>query len=101
MKVRLHPEALADLRSIHRYIASKNRQRADSFIKELHEKIAGLSRMAASFPLLEGFESAGFSRRAHGNHRILYRILEEDVVEVTHVMPMARDHLALLASWKL
>ena len=99
MKVRLHPEALADLRSIHQYIALKNRQRADSFVQELHEKIASLSRTAASFPLLAGFESAGFRRRAHGNYRILFRIVGEDVVEVTHVMQMSRDHQAILASW--
>ncbi|WP_431264231.1 type II toxin-antitoxin system RelE/ParE family toxin [Roseateles chitinivorans] len=100
MKVSLHPEAWADLRSIHQYIARKNKRRADSFIGELHEKIAGLGHMAESYPVISGFETAGFRRRTHGNYRIFYRILDDDTVEVTHVMQMSRDHQSLLASWE-
>ena len=100
MKVSLHPEARADLRSIHQYIAAANRRRADSFLKELREKIAGLGRMADSYPLVHGYEGCGFRRRTHGNYRIFYRILDVGVIEVTHVMHMSRDHTPLLNTWR-
>jgi plasmid stabilization system protein ParE len=99
MKVSLHPEAWADLRSIHQYIAARNRRRADSFIGELRAKIASLSRMGESYPLLQGFESSGLRRCTHGSYRIFFRVLDGDAVEVTHVMHTSRDHTPLLAAW--
>ncbi|MDH0867754.1 type II toxin-antitoxin system RelE/ParE family toxin [Mitsuaria sp. GD03876] len=98
MKVSLHPEAWADVRSIHQYIATSNRRRADSFLRELREKIIALGRVGESYPVLQGFERSGFRRRTHGNYRIFYRVLG-GAIEVTHVMHMSRDHTPLLAAW--
>ncbi|MBB3196087.1 type II toxin-antitoxin system RelE/ParE family toxin [Roseateles terrae] len=91
MKVRLHREAVADIQGIATYVAELNASAAARLIEELNDKVMGLSTLAHAFPLLQGFEHLAIRRRVHGRYRILYRITDDDRVDVLRVLHTARD----------
>jgi plasmid stabilization system protein ParE len=51
--------------------------------------------MAFAFPLLAGRSDSGIRRRVYGRYLIFYRV-EEDTVQILHVLHGAMDYEAIL-----
>ena len=93
MRVHLRPQAEADLRGIHDYIAQFDRRRAESFVLELRRKVEALSHMPDAYPYVG---RGDVRRRIHERYLILFRLnkhLEE--VSILRILHSARD-LSLL-----
>ncbi|MBK5960626.1 plasmid stabilization protein [Rhodoplanes elegans] len=95
MKVVVTAAALADLVEIGRAIAGDNPERAESFVAELYDRCRQLASSPRAFPLIPHWEDRGIRRRTHGNYLIFYRI-EDDEVQVLHVLHGARDYTSIL-----
>lgn len=94
MQVVISQAAWSDLRRIGLAIAEDNRSRAESFIEELYDRCRELRDMAYAFPLL-GRSDSGIRRRVCGRYLIFYRI-EEDTVQIAHILHGAMDYEAIL-----
>lgn len=95
MKVVFSTEAKAGLRDIALFIASDNKERALSFVRELRAKARQLGDMPRAFPLVTRYEHHGIRRRPFGDYLIFYRV-EADQVAIVHILHGARDYEALL-----
>ncbi|MCS5699079.1 type II toxin-antitoxin system RelE/ParE family toxin [Cyanobium sp. FGCU-52] len=94
MRVVITAAAKADLLAIRRYIAADNPARALSFSEELLDRCLALADTPRAFPLVPRYERFGIRRCVHGDYLIFYR-LQQEVVEVIHVLQGARDIEAL------
>ncbi len=72
MTVVLSSQAVADLRSIGRFIARDNPARAVSFVRDLQAVIARLVDLPHGFPLVPRYERDGIRRRSWKGYGILY-----------------------------
>lgn len=95
MRVVITAAAKADLLAIRRYIAADTPSRAVSFSEELLDRCLALADTPRAFPLVPRYERFGIRRCVHGDDMIFYR-LQQEVVEVIHVLQGARDIEALL-----
>lgn len=95
MKVVFSDQALTDLIEIAIYIAQDNPARAMSFVDELEQKCLAIGNFPTGFPVVSGFESAGYRRRVAGNFVIFYRIAEH-MIFIVRIMRGARDYAAIL-----
>jgi plasmid stabilization system protein ParE len=87
--------AIADLLSIGDRIAADSPARATEFIELLRERCLQLADFPLAFPLVPRFAALGVRRRPVGDYLVFYRI-QQDRVEVLHVLHGARDYELLL-----
>ena len=95
MKVRLTPQAEADLEEIGDRIAQRNPIRAISFVREIRE----LCLRIGDFPHAGGPRpqwGEGVRIRVHGKYLIVHRVRDE-VAHILRVVHGARDLDALFA----
>lgn len=64
-------------------------------MEELLERCEDIANMATAFALVQRYETKGLRRPSHRSYSIFYRI-NEDVVEVIHVLHGARNFEVLL-----
>ncbi|BDA74133.1 hypothetical protein CAL7716_082990 [Calothrix sp. PCC 7716] len=95
MKVVITAAAKADLAEIGDFIKMDNPERAITFISELLDRCRSLGDMPRAYPLVPRYERFGVRRRVYGNYLIFYRI-NENQIEVLHVLDGARDYESLL-----
>ena len=95
MKVRLTPEAEADLEGIGDKIAERNAARAVTYVRELRERCLRIAEFPhAGPPRPQWGEDIRIA--IHGKYVIVYRVRDE-TVEVLRVVHGARDLDALFA----
>lgn len=95
MKVVITAAAKTDLAEIGDFIKIDNPDRAITFILELLDRCRSLGDMPRAYPLVPRYERFGVRRRVYGNYLIFYRI-NENQIEVLHVLDGARDYESLL-----
>jgi addiction module RelE/StbE family toxin len=95
MRIVITEAAMADLVEIGEFIRPHNPAKAASFIIDLLQHCEALADMARSFPLVPRYEQHGIRRTVHRDYLIFYRINEE-IVEVIHILNGARDYESLL-----
>ena len=95
MKLIVTAEAERDLRTIGRWIAQDNPQRAITFVRELRRACLRLKEFPEKHPLLARQSTSGLRRQVHGNYLIFYRI-GIDGIEVIHILHGASDYESLL-----
>ncbi len=95
MNVIITEAAWTDLFHIGSTIAKDNKRRATSFVEELYDRCNELHDMARAYPLLPEREHTGIRRRVYGRYLIFYRI-EEDAVQILHVLHGAMDYESVL-----
>lgn len=93
MKVRLTPEAQADLEGIGDRIAGRNPARAVSYIRELRERCLRIGEFPHGGPPRPQW-GEDIRIAVHGKYLIVYRVRDE-IVQVLRVVHGARDLGAL------
>ncbi|WP_018391337.1 type II toxin-antitoxin system RelE/ParE family toxin [Ancylobacter sp. FA202] len=100
MRLVFLPEAEGGLERIADYIAQDNPVRALSFVRELRDRALQIAKTPHAYPLVPRFESLGIRRCVHGNYLIFFRV-QNDEVQVLHILNGAMDVEALLFSSEL
>jgi toxin ParE1/3/4 len=95
MKVRLTPEAEADLEGIGDKIAERNAARAVTYVRELQERCLRIAEFPHAGPPRPQW-GEGIRIAIHGKYVIVYRVRDE-TVQVLRVVHGARDLDALFA----
>jgi len=95
MIVLMTGEAEADLEEIGDWIAEDNPLRAITFIQTLREKCLALANAPEAFPLVPRYELSGVRRRPYRDYLIFYHI-NEDAIEILHVLHAAQDYERML-----
>lgn len=95
MKVVITAAAKADLAEIGEFIKMDNPDRAITFISELLDRCLSLGDMPRAYPLVPRYERFDVRRRVYRDYLIFYRI-NENQIEVLHVLDGARDYESLL-----
>jgi toxin ParE1/3/4 len=95
MIVVISDAAEAELEAIGDWIAEANPTRALSFVMELRRRYEALLDVPKGFPLVPRYEHLGIRRRPYGNYLIFYRV-QNDAVEILHVLHGARDYEPIL-----
>jgi toxin ParE1/3/4 len=94
MKVRLTPEAKADLEGIGDRIAERNPARAVTYVGELRERALRIGEFPHAGPPRPQW-GEGIRIAVHGKYLIVYRVRDE-TVQILRVVHGARDLDALL-----
>jgi toxin ParE1/3/4 len=78
--------AIADLRSIHEYIAQDSKTYADSFIEKILQRVDQLESFPQSGRIVPEFNKETLRELILGNYRIVYRVQNEfvGIVRVHH-----------------
>lgn len=87
---RLRPRAVADLRSIQRWIARDDPKRAITFLLELTEHFQRLADRHIQHRIVQDL-GADIRLAIHGNYNIYYRFLDAEDVLIVRVLHGARD----------
>ena len=95
MRLAFTDAAEHELEGIGDYIALENPARALSFVRELRRNCALLTAMPERHPLLPRYRNSGIRRRVYGRYLIFYRV-EDDTVQIVHVLHGAMDYEAIL-----
>lgn len=95
MKVFITEAAKNDLIEIREFIRPHNPKRAAEFVEELLSRCESLGDMARVFPLVPRYEHHGIRRYPYRDYLIFYRI-NEDFLEIIHILNGARDYESLL-----
>jgi len=66
-----------------------------TLVRELRERCDSLLDAPRGYPLVPRYEHLGIRRRAFGRFLIFYRV-DEDAIEVIHILHSARDYESLL-----
>jgi toxin ParE1/3/4 len=97
VKVVFTEPAEGDLEEIGDWIAQRNPVRAQTFIRELREASLHIGLRPHAYPFASHRQSEGIRRQVHGNYLIFYRI-ENDTVEILHVLHGAMDYATIIFS---
>jgi len=95
MRVVVTAAAKADLLAIRSFIEAHKPERAVSFTEELLDRCEALADNPRAYALVARYERFGIRRCVQGNYLIFYR-LQQEVIEVIHILQGARDMEALL-----
>jgi toxin ParE1/3/4 len=95
MRVVVTAAAKADLLAIRRFIEAHNPERAVSFTEEPLDRCEALADNPRAYALVARYELFGIRRCVHENYLIFYR-LQQEVIEVIHILQGARDMEHLL-----
>jgi toxin ParE1/3/4 len=88
-------EAEADIEQIAAYVAEQSPQSSLTLVRELRERCASLLDAPRGYPLVPRYEHLGIRRRPFGRFLIFYRV-NQDAIEVIHILHGARDYERLL-----
>lgn len=88
-------EVEADLEEIGDWIAEDNPLRAITFIQALREKCLALANAPKAFPLVPRYEPTGVRRRPYRDYLIFYHV-NDDAIEILHVLHAAQDYERML-----
>jgi len=94
MKVFYTVTALADMRSIGRYIQTDSSANARNFIGDLKNACAALAHTPRGYPAMPRFAELGLRKRVFRDYLIIYRVA--DHIEVFRILHGARDVDAIL-----
>jgi toxin ParE1/3/4 len=97
MRVIITAAAKADLIAIGDFIKLDNPVRAATFIDELLERCYGIVDRPRAYPLAPRYEQFGVRRTVYRDYLIFYRLNDEQI-EIIHVIHGARDYETLLFS---
>ncbi|MEM4271376.1 MAG: type II toxin-antitoxin system RelE/ParE family toxin, partial [Candidatus Pacearchaeota archaeon] len=90
------------LMAIHNYIAKDSKTYATRFIKSLIKASSKLEIMPRCGRIVPEFETYGFREVIYKNYRIIYRIIDDDNVEILAVVHGAREIKTVLKEeWEL
>lgn len=95
MRLAFTDVAEQELEAIGDYIALESPARAMSFVQELRKDCARLTALPKRHPLLPRYRRSGIRRRVYGRYLIFYRV-EEDIVQIIHILHGAMDYEAIL-----
>lgn len=88
--------------AIHNYIAKDSKTYATRFIKSLIKASSKLEIMPRCGRIVPEFETYGFREVIYKNYRIIYRIIDDDNVEILAVVHGAREIKTVLKEeWEL
>jgi addiction module RelE/StbE family toxin len=88
-------QAIADLIEIGDFIRQHNAKRAIAFIDELLDRCESLVDMPYAFAIVPRYKKQAIRRCIHQNYLIFYTI-NQDVVEIIHILHGARNYETLL-----
>lgn len=101
-KIRWTEKASSHLQSIHEYIARDSKTYATRFIRSLIKATTKLETMPRIGRILPELENYGFREVIYQNYRILYRIIDDEGVEILAVLHSARNFKkAFYEEWEL
>ena len=89
MRLIISPSARSDLVDIADFIGQEAPIRAQSFVEELYEACAELTRAPLRFAKVD-VPVADLRRRIHGRYSIFYRVSREKI-EIVRIVSSARD----------
>ena len=95
MKLSFSDEAKVELQSIVDWIAKDDPVKAFAYLKELHESCAKILDFPESFPVVSRYGTSNIRRKVHGPYLIFY-VVEEQAIKITHVIHGSRDYEELL-----
>ena len=75
-------EAIRDIEEIHAYIAQDSVRYADRQVQKFYEEATRLSDHPKSGPMVKEVDIHSIREIRVGNYRMMYRLLEPDIVEV-------------------
>lgn len=90
LSVVISPRALDDLDAIHRYIATDNPERAETFVDELFAAAQALSENAPRYAVVPRFKLLEIRSVSYRRYLILYQIVG-GTVGVLRIVHGARD----------
>jgi toxin ParE1/3/4 len=90
-KIRWTEKSSTHLMAIHDYIAKDSKTYATRFIKSLIKASSKLEIMPRCGRIVPEFETYGFREVIYLNYRIIYRIIDDDNVEILAVVHGARE----------
>lgn len=101
-KIKWTEKASTNLHIIHDYIARDSKTYATRFIKSLIKATLKLEMMPYCGRIVPELEDYGFREVVYQNYRIIYRITDNEVVEVLAVIHGARNFKkAFYEEWEL
>jgi len=95
MKVVITEQAIADLTEIGDFIQQHNPKRAITFVDELLDRCESLIDMPYAFSIVPRYKKQAIRRCIHQNYLIFYTV-NQDVIEVIHILHGARNYEVLL-----
>ena len=95
MKLTVSAEATKDLESISDWISKDNPVRARSFVRELLQSCSKILEYPHGHPIVGRFKADQVRRKVFGSYLIFYMIIEQ-TVEITHIMHGSRDYEAVI-----
>ena len=90
-KIRWTEKSSTHLMAIHDYIAKDSKTYATRFIKSLIKASSKLEIMPRCGRIVPEFETYGFREVIYKSYRIIYRIIDDDNVEILAVVHGARE----------
>jgi plasmid stabilization system protein ParE len=90
-KIRWTEKSSRNLQSIHEYISWDSKIYAGRFVKSLIKATEKLELMPYYGRIVPEFERDDLREVIHQNYRIVYRVLDDDNVEILAVIHGARD----------
>lgn len=90
-KIKWTEKASTHLHAIHEYIAKDSKTYATRFIRSLITATEKLERMPRCGRIVPELESYGFREAIYRNYRIVYRLTDDDIVEILAVVHGARE----------
>ena len=101
-KIKWSEKAGSHLQAIHDFIANDSRTYAIRFIKSLIKAALKLEKSPRCGRIVPEFEIYGFREVIYQNYRIVYRIKDDDRVEILAVIHCARDFKTTFSQeWEL
>lgn len=101
-KVRWTEKASSHLQMIHAYIARDSKIYATRFIRSLIKATIKLETMPRIGRIIPELENYGFREVIYQNYRIVYRVIDNEDIEILAVLHSARNFKkAFYKEWEL
>ena len=101
-KIRWTEKASTHLQTIHEYIARDSKTYAARFIKSLIKATTKLEKMPRIGRIVPELKNYGFREVIYQNYRIVYRVTNNEDVEILAVLHAARNFKkAFYKEWEL
>lgn len=101
-KIRWTEKASSHLQTIHEYIARDSKTYATRFIRSLIKATTKLETMPRIGRIVPELENHGFREVIYQNYRIVYRIIDDEDIEILAVLHSARNfRKAFYEEWEL
>jgi toxin ParE1/3/4 len=94
VKIVLTKRAFADLDDIRAFIAREDAERADAFVRRLHQKCGTLSRHPRRYPVLASIDAQDVRKLNYRGYLIFY-VTNQKEVRILRIVHGARDWAVL------